>query len=74
MSNNILTMVEKKQLFDFVDRAGKATYAGGGKHEEHPERPGFLELVYDKELPWYYRDSYTGHSEAHGFPTHGGPV
>ena len=33
-------MVEKKQLFDFVDRAGKATYAGGGKHEEHPERPG----------------------------------
>ncbi|MBI3443057.1 hypothetical protein HY008_00095 [Candidatus Woesebacteria bacterium] len=27
-------MVDKKELFDFVDRAGKATYAGGGKYEE----------------------------------------
>lgn len=59
-------MVERKELFDFVDRAGKATYAGSGKYEEHPERPGFLELVYDQELPWYYRDSYTGHSRSGG--------
>ncbi|HIH11206.1 TPA: hypothetical protein HA241_03390 [Candidatus Woesearchaeota archaeon] len=59
-------MIEKKELFDFVDRAGKATYAGGGKYEEHPERHGFIELVYDKEPPWYYRDSYTGHSRSGG--------
>lgn len=66
MGSKISLMVEKKELFDFVDRAGKATYAGGGKYEENPERPGFLELVYDKELPWYYRDSYTGHSRSGG--------
>src|SRR3990167_4372346 len=55
-----------QELFDFVDRAGKATYAGGGKYEENPERPGFFELVYNEELPWYYRDSYTGHSRSGG--------
>ncbi|OGD08298.1 hypothetical protein A2397_03650 [Candidatus Amesbacteria bacterium RIFOXYB1_FULL_44_23] len=59
-------MIEKKELFDFVDRAGKATYAGGGSREINPERPDFIELVYDKELPWYYRDSYTGHSRSGG--------
>lgn len=55
-----------KQLFDFVNRAAKATYAGGGKYEVNPERLGFFELVYDKELPWYYRDSYSGHLRSGG--------
>jgi len=59
-------MVNKEELFNFVDRAGKATYAGGGKTEENPERPGFFELVYDQELPWIYKDSYTGHSRSGG--------
>ncbi|MBI4136964.1 hypothetical protein HY469_02780 [Candidatus Roizmanbacteria bacterium] len=59
-------MISKKALFDFVNRAGKATYAGDGKYEEHPERPGFFELVYDKESSWYYRDSYTGNSRSGG--------
>ena len=59
-------MIEKKELFDFVDRAGKATYAGGGSREINPQRPDFIELVYDKELPWHYRDSYTGHSRSGG--------
>lgn len=59
-------MVEKTELFNFVNRAGKATYAGGGKYEENSERPGFFELVYDKELPWYYRDSYAGYSRSGG--------
>lgn len=58
--------IDPKQLFDFVDRAGKATYAGGGKYEQNPERPDFSELVYDKEPPFYYRDSYTGHSRSGG--------
>ena len=48
-----------QQLFDFVDKAGKATYAGGGKYEEHPERPGFFEMVYENDSSWNYRDSYT---------------
>lgn len=58
--------VETKDLSAFIDRAMKATYAGGGQKEENPERSGFFELVYDKELPWYYRDSYTGHSRSGG--------
>jgi hypothetical protein len=59
-------MIDTQALFDFVDRAMKATYAGGGSYEEHPERPGFFELVYDQEAPWVYRDSYTGHSRSGG--------
>ena len=59
-------MVTKKTLFDFVDRAGKATYAGGGSYEKNPERPEFFEMVYDKESPWYYRDSYTCNSRSGG--------
>ena len=59
-------MVGKNELFSFVRRAGKATYAGGGTYEEHPERPGFFELVYDTEAPWHYRDSYTGHARSGG--------
>lgn len=59
-------MINKKELFEFINRAAKATYAGGGKYEEHQERPGFFELVYDKEAPWYYRDSYSGHARSGG--------
>ena len=59
-------MVDKTQLFEFVNRAGKATYAGGGTPEAHPEREDFFELTYDKEMPWYYKDSYTGHSRSGG--------
>lgn len=59
-------MIDKNELQKFVSRAQKATYAGGGSAEEHPERSGFFELVYDKELPWFYRDSYTGHSRSGG--------
>lgn len=55
-----------KELQEFIDRAGKATYAGDGKYEENPERPGFYELVYDNETPWNYRDSYTGHNRSGG--------
>lgn len=58
--------INKKELQEFVDRAGKATYAGGGKKEEHSERPEFIELVYDEEPPLYYRDSYTGYFRSGG--------
>ena len=53
------------RLFEFIDRAGKATYAGGGKNEEKPQRPGFFELLY-REGNLEYRDSYTGHSRSGG--------
>ena len=55
----------KEQLLEFLDRAGKATYAGGGKYEEHPERLGFNELVYQED-EFSYRDSYTGYIRSWG--------
>lgn len=58
-------MVNSQKLFAFIDRAGKATYAGGGKPVPNPQRPGFNELVY-KEAPWVYRDSYTGFTRSGG--------
>ena len=57
--------VTKKELFEFIDRAGKATYVGGGKYEKNPERPDFFELIYGEGY-LEYRDSYTGHSRSGG--------
>lgn len=54
----------KQQIFKFIDRAGKATYAGGGKEVE-PERKDFHELEY-QEGDFYYRDSYAGHYRSRG--------
>lgn len=53
------------ELRKFIKKASAATYAGGGKEEENPERPGFKELVY-VEGEWNYRDSYTGFFRARG--------
>lgn len=51
--------ISREQLLSFLEKASLATYAGGGKREEHPERAGFVELVFtDGDLS--YRDSYTG--------------
>lgn len=48
-----------QELFAFIDRAGKATWASGGAKESQPQRPDYNELVYvEGELE--YRDSYTG--------------
>lgn len=55
----------KDQLLEFLERAGKATYAGNGKYEEHPERPGFQELIY-QEGEFSYRDSYIGYIRSWG--------
>lgn len=57
--------MDKERLCQFINRAGKATYAGGGAFVENPEKPDFKELTYDeKELS--YRDSYTGHFRSRG--------
>lgn len=60
-----MVKIGKKQLFEFINRAGEATYAGGGEPVENPERPDFKELVFD-EGNLSYRDSYTGHSRSRG--------
>lgn len=53
------------KLFEFIRRAGKSTYAGDGKRESDPERPGFREYVYS-EGDLIYRDSYTGYVRSSG--------
>ena len=55
----------QEELNDFLDRAGKATYAGGGKPEKNPERPGFIEYAYE-EKDFVYRDSYVGFYRSRG--------
>ena len=58
----------QQKLKDFLDRATKATYAGGGPEVNNPQRPGFTELTYS-EGDFEYRDSYTGHTRSHGTET-----
>ncbi|OGE14073.1 hypothetical protein A2111_01140 [Candidatus Daviesbacteria bacterium GWA1_38_6] len=49
-------LFSREQIYAFIDRAGKATYAGGGAESEQPERSGFKELEY-AEGEWSYIDS-----------------
>lgn len=56
-----------RELYNFIDKAGKATYAGGGKEVE-PERKDFHELEYEQG-DFYYRDSYAGHYRSRGMET-----
>lgn len=53
------------ELISFIDKAGGATYAGGGEREKTPERIGFTEMVY-QEGDFYYRDSWTGYIRSRG--------
>lgn len=55
----------KEELFSFIDKAGKATYAGGGEEVKTPERPGFTEYEYT-DGDFHYRDSYTGWFRSRG--------
>ena len=55
----------KEELRKFILKAGDNTYAGGGKPVDNPQRPGFIELVYE-EGNFSYRDSYTGHFRSRG--------
>ncbi len=56
---------EINDLVNFLLRARKKGYAGDGKKEENPERPGFQEFYY-KKGDFEYRDSYAGHYQAFG--------
>jgi hypothetical protein len=53
-----------QELYEFIDRAGKATWAGDGE-KITPEREGFDELEYS-EGDFYYRDSFTGYTKSRG--------
>ncbi len=57
--------MDTKKLYTFIQKAASATYAGGGAYEKSPERPGFMELVYD-EGDFSYRDSYAGYYRSAG--------
>lgn len=57
-----------EELSVFITNASKATYMGGGKKEETPERPNFTELIYSKG-EFTYRDSYTGFYRSWGTET-----
>lgn len=54
-----------QQLFEFIDRAGEATWASDGEKAQSPERIGFTELIY-KEDDLLYRDSFTGSDRSWG--------
>ncbi|HYD35826.1 MAG TPA: DUF5680 domain-containing protein [Vitreimonas sp.] len=53
------------QLFDFVDLAGKSTYASGKPPLKTSERRDFIEFDF-KQGDWDYLDSYTGHTKSAG--------
>lgn len=55
----------QKQLFNFIDKAGKFTYAGKGQEVSQPERSGFTEFEYS-EGNFSYRDSYVGDYKSRG--------
>ena len=57
--------ITKEVLLTFLDKASQATYAGGGKEEEHPERSGFVEFTYT-EGDLSYRDSFVGWYRSRG--------
>ena len=54
-----------QDLYKFYKAAGLATYAGGGKAEQKPERPGFREF-HLTEGDFDYRDSYSGYYRSRG--------
>ncbi|MCX6708773.1 MAG: DUF5680 domain-containing protein [Candidatus Woesearchaeota archaeon] len=56
---------EISDLVNFLLKARLKGYAGDGKKEEKPERPGFKEFYY-KEEDFEYRDSYAGYFQAPG--------
>ena len=57
-------ILSKQNLYNFLKRAIRATYAGGGE-EVKSERQGFIELA-TEEGDHTYRDSYTGYFRSRG--------
>jgi len=54
-----------QELFNFVDIAGKSTYASGKPPLAKSERINFIEYNYDKDN-WSYLDSYTRNTKSAG--------
>jgi hypothetical protein len=53
------------RLADFLIEAGQNGWAAEAPKVDNPQRPGFKELVYQRE-DWKYRDSYAGYYMAPG--------
>lgn len=54
-----------QELFDFVNLAGKSTYASGMPPLTTSERKDFIEYAFSSG-DWSYLDSYTGHTKSAG--------
>ncbi len=54
-----------QNLFDFIDLAGKSTYASNMPPLENSERKDFIEYAFQKG-EWSYLDSFTGHTKSAG--------
>jgi len=52
-------------LFEFVDLAGKSTYASGKPPRNTSERKDFIEFEFSQG-DWSYLDSFTGHTKSAG--------
>lgn len=63
-----LAQLDITEFLTFLKTAAAATYAGGGKKEENPQRSGFIELRYTQGN-FDYRDSYTGFYRSWGTET-----
>lgn len=58
-------MIDTSALKEFYYAAAGKTFAGGGKPDVTPERPGFIEYtVVEGDL--VYKDSYAGHFRSWG--------
>lgn len=54
-----------QELFDFINLAGKSTYASGKPPLVTSERKDFIEYEFSTG-DWSYLDSYTGHTKSAG--------
>jgi hypothetical protein len=53
------------EIETFFAEATKALYGGKLRHQKQPQRPGFIEYVYARDV-WEYRNSFAGTSRLRG--------
>jgi len=57
--------IDKNQLFDFIKKAGRSTYAVSGVESVKYDKNGFKELNFS-ENDYSYKDTYTGFFRSRG--------
>ena len=59
--------VLKSELYTFIKEASEKTFAGNAQPLTGPERPGFIEFIYnDPAKNLHYRDSFVGDKRSRG--------